>query len=154
MCTGIQSIGFSATFGLQSVLILFFYTFLPFNSKKGEFGVVQQGIWTNEHGERIQVAIKCLSKQRMNNNSMEFLKEAAIMHSISHPHIVRLFGVVLDGNSLMLVTELAPLRSLLECLRDQSIKFSFTVSSLCDFAYQICSGMQYLEKNRLIHVDL
>lgn len=121
----------------------------------GEFGIVQQGVWTNDKGEQIQVAIKCLSKKRMNNNSTEFLKEAHIMHKIAHKNIVTLFGVVLDSNSMMmLVTELAPLKSLLECLKDQSIRLTFTVSSLCDFACQICDGMQYLERNRLIHRDL
>ncbi|XP_011702808.1 PREDICTED: tyrosine-protein kinase PR2-like isoform X1 [Wasmannia auropunctata] len=119
----------------------------------GEFGVVQQGIWTND-GERIQVAIKCLSRERMQNNPIEFLKEAAIMHSIDHEHIVRLYGVVLDTNSLMLVTELAPLRSLLECLKEPSLRASFPVLSLCDFAVQIADGMQYLEAKRLIHRDL
>lgn len=54
--------------------------------------------------KQIQVAIKCLSKERMQNNPMEFLKEAAIMHTIDHEHIVRLYGVVLDTNSLMLVS--------------------------------------------------
>lgn len=120
----------------------------------GEFGVVQQGVWTNEDGERIQVAIKCLSEQRMQNNPMEFLKEAAIMHSIDHEHIVRLYGVVLDSHALMLVTELAPLRSLLECLKEPALKSSFTILSLCDFAVQICDGMAYLESKRLIHRDL
>ncbi|KAL0117538.1 hypothetical protein PUN28_010391 [Cardiocondyla obscurior] len=119
----------------------------------GEFGVVQQGVWTND-GERIQVAIKCLSRERMQNNPIEFLKEAAIMHSIDHEHIVRLYGVVLDTNSLMLVTELAPLRSLLECLKEPSLRSSFPVLSLCDFAVQIADGMQYLEAKRLIHRDL
>ncbi|XP_071637280.1 activated Cdc42 kinase-like isoform X3 [Temnothorax longispinosus] len=119
----------------------------------GEFGVVQQGVWTND-GERIQVAIKCLSRERMQNNPIEFLKEAAIMHSIDHEHIVRLYGVVLDTNSLMLVTELAPLRSLLECLKEPSLRASFPVLSLCDFAVQIADGMQYLETKRLIHRDL
>lgn len=116
----------------------------------GEFGVVQQGVWSNE-GERIQVAVKCLAKERMQTNTIEFLKEAAIMHSIDHPHIVRLFGVVLDTGSLMLVTELAPLRSLLECLKEPALRSSFPVLTLCDFAVQICDGMQYLEANRLIH---
>lgn len=119
----------------------------------GEFGVVQQGVWTND-GERIQVAIKCLSRERMQNNPIEFLKEAAIMHAIDHEHIVRLYGVVLDTNSLMLVTELAPLRSLLECLKEPSLRASFPVLSLCDFSIQISDGMQYLEAKRLIHRDL
>lgn len=120
----------------------------------GEFGVVQQGVWTNEEGDRIQVAIKCLSKEQMQNNPMEFLKEAAIMHTIDHEHIVRLYGVVLDTVSLMLVTELAPLRSLLECLKETTLRPSFPVMALCDFATQICDGMQYLESKRLIHRDL
>ncbi|XP_057330386.1 uncharacterized protein LOC130670836 isoform X2 [Microplitis mediator] len=119
----------------------------------GEFGIVQQGVWSND-GERIQVAIKCLSRERMQNNPIEFLKEAAIMHAIDHEHIVRLYGVVLDTNSLMLVTELAPLRSLLECLKQPSLRVSFPVISLCDFAIQIADGMQYLEAKRLIHRDL
>lgn len=40
----------------------------------------------------------------MQNNPIEFLKEAAIMHAIDHEHIVRLYGVVLDTNALMLVS--------------------------------------------------
>lgn len=36
-------------------------------------------------------------------NTIEFLKEAAIMHSIDHEHIVRLYGVVLDTKAMMLV---------------------------------------------------
>jgi serine/threonine protein kinase len=55
---------------------------------------------------QIQVAIKCLSRERMQNNPIEFLKEAAIMHGIDHEHIVRLYGVVLDTNALMLVCKI------------------------------------------------
>ncbi|KPJ09027.1 Tyrosine-protein kinase PR2 [Papilio machaon] len=119
----------------------------------GQFGVVQQGTWTTGN-QRLQVAIKCLGHERMTSNSSEFLKEAAVMHSIEHPNIVRLYGVVLHLDSLMLVTELAPLRSLLECLREVSLRASFPVSNLCEFAQQICDGMTYLENKRLIHRDL
>jgi serine/threonine protein kinase len=55
---------------------------------------------------QIQVAIKCLSCERMQNNPIEFLKEAAIMHAIDHEHIVRLYGVVLNTNALMLVCKI------------------------------------------------
>ncbi|XP_075170476.1 activated Cdc42 kinase-like [Haematobia irritans] len=120
----------------------------------GEFGIVQQGVWTNG-SERIQVAIKCLCRERMQSNPMEFLKEAAIMHSIEHENIVRLYGVVLATDSLMLVTELAHLRSLLECLKDPGLRVSFlTIPTLCEFGLQICNGMRYLENKRLIHRDL
>lgn len=87
----------------------------------------------------------------MENNPVEFLKEAAIMHSVDHEHIVRLYGVVLDTAALMLVTELAPLRSLLECLKEPSMRPNLSVMTLSDFAFQICDGMQYLESKRLIH---
>ncbi|CAG4942356.1 unnamed protein product [Colias eurytheme] len=119
----------------------------------GQFGVVQQGTWATGN-QRIQVAIKCLGNERMTSNSTEFLKEAAVMHSIDHPNIVRLYGVVLHLDSLMLVTELAPLRSLLECLREVTFRTNFPVLNLCEFAEQICDGMTYLENKRLIHRDL
>lgn len=75
------------------------------------------------------------------------------MHAISHEHIVRLYGVVLEP-SLMLVTELAPLRSLLECLKEPALISQFPIISLCNFAAQIGDGMAYLESRRLIHRDL
>ncbi|XP_023939356.1 activated Cdc42 kinase-like isoform X2 [Bicyclus anynana] len=119
----------------------------------GQFGVVQQGTWATGT-QRLQVAIKCLGNERMTSNSTEFLKEAAVMHSIDHPNIVRLYGVVLHLDSLMLVTELAPLRSLLECLREVTLRNDFSVGVLCQFAEQICDGMNYLDSKRLIHRDL
>nr|KAG5702466.1 hypothetical protein BaRGS_015098 [Batillaria attramentaria] len=122
---------------------------------EGEFGVVQQGVWTTENGEKVQVAVKCLSKERMQNGVQEFLKEAAIMQSVDHENIVRMYGVVLDkDNSLMMVTELAPMRSLIECLKEPSLRLDFPVPRLCDFAQQVCDGMSYLESKRLIHRDL
>ena len=52
------------------------------------------------------------------------------------------------------VTELAPLRSLLECLKEVALRSNFTVSLLCDLAVQLADGMAYLESRRLIHRDL
>jgi serine/threonine protein kinase len=100
-----------------------------------------------------QVAVKCLSKDRI-NNTLEFMKEYDIMHSLDHLNIVRVFGVVLNAPQIMLITELAPLRSLLECLKEPSLRTTFTVSCLSSFAVQICQGMSYLESKRLIHRDL
>lgn len=120
----------------------------------GEFGIVQQGVWTTNDGRKLSVAIKCLSKQRLQTNPLEFLKEAAMLHAVEHEHIVRLFGVVLDGGQLMLVTELAPMKSLLECLKQPDLRSEFNVRVLCEISRQICSGMAHLEARRLIHRDL
>ena len=52
------------------------------------------------------------------------------------------------------VTELAPMRSLLECLKEPGLRSDFPLPRLCDFAQEICDGMSYLESKRLIHRDL
>ena len=120
----------------------------------GEFGVVQQGVWIDQDKITRQVAIKSLSKERMQNSTVEFMKEYEIMQTIRHDNIVSLFGVVLESSSIQIITELAPLRSLLECLKEESLRKTLTVSCLALFTRQICSGMKYLESRRLIHRDL
>lgn len=97
------------------------------------------------------MAIKCVQQEKLIANPLDFLQEAAIMHKLNHPNIVQLFGVVLETKTVMLVSELAPLRCLLECLREVSLRPSFPVLTLCNFAAQICDGMSYLENKRFIH---
>lgn len=46
------------------------------------------------------------------------------------------------------------MRSLIECLKEPTLRLDFPVPRLCDFAQQVCDGMSYLESKRLIHRDL
>ncbi|KAK0399030.1 hypothetical protein QR680_002875 [Steinernema hermaphroditum] len=123
---------------------------------KGEFGSVFQASWSCSSSglENLQVAVKCVSSDKLMSNPTSFLQEAAIMHKMRHENVVRLFGVVLETKSVMLVSELAPCGSLLECLNKQALRDSFPVDVLCDFALQIAKGMEYLASQRLIHRDL
>lgn len=120
----------------------------------GLFGVVKHGVWTNEHDVKVQVAVKCLNKEVIPNSSTDFLKEINVQYSLNNEHIVRLYGVIIDTHSLMMVMELAPQRSLLECLREPVFKRSFSVPTLCYFSQQICDAMRYLESRNLVHQEL
>jgi serine/threonine protein kinase len=92
----------------QSVIVREFFLFRMQRISFDREEVLRNTIRKFAHGvccvkSQIQVAIKCLSKERMQANPLDFLKEAAIMHGIDHEHIVRLYGVVLDTDALMLV---------------------------------------------------
>lgn len=53
---------------------------------------------------------------------------------------------------MMMVTELAPLGSLLDYLRKQCQQTS--ISMLSEYATQVATGMAYLESKRFLHRDL
>ncbi|KAE9555246.1 hypothetical protein FO519_001497 [Halicephalobus sp. NKZ332] len=120
----------------------------------GEFGHVYLSSWTQNNGEVLQVAVKRVPPEKLIANYQSFLQEAAIMTKMRHENVVRLYGVVLDLKAVMLVSELAPCGSLLECVQKPALRNSFPVDVLCSFGIQIARGMQYLAMERLIHRDL
>uniref|UniRef100_A0A3Q0KRM9 non-specific protein-tyrosine kinase n=1 Tax=Schistosoma mansoni TaxID=6183 RepID=A0A3Q0KRM9_SCHMA len=122
---------------------------------EGEFGKVFQGVWHTDTRRGLQVAIKMMDIKQMNEEeTCDFLNEISIMHRLDHPDIVQLLGVCIDANVIKIVTELAPLRSLLECLRESELRSSFSVPVLHKFSIQIARGMSYLEECGLVHRDL
>lgn len=117
----------------------------------GSFGLVKKGEWQAPDGIK-EVAVKILKTDTMSPHIIEdFFKEVQSMHTLDHPNLIRLFGVVLS-QPMMMVTELAENGSLLDTLRKNCKNTSLNL--IWTWSVQICTGMAYLESKRFLHRDM
>ncbi|XP_032003588.1 activated CDC42 kinase 1-like isoform X3 [Hylobates moloch] len=119
----------------------------------GSFGVVRRGEWDAPSGKTVSVSVKCLKPDVLSQPEAmdDFIREVNAMHSLDHRNLIRLYGVVLTP-PMKMVTELAPLGSLLDRLRKH--QGHFLLGTLSRYAVQVAEGMGYLESKRFIHRDL
>jgi serine/threonine protein kinase len=111
---------------------------------EGEFGTVYKGTYKSK-----QVAIK---KLKDCSADREFLREATIMGSLgNHPCILKIFGLVVDRNSLMMVQELMVCSLLEKLLNEPSL---VTEIHLKNWSAQIVTGMRHMEEKKIVHRDL
>lgn len=66
----------------------------------GYFGVVKKGIWHEDSGMMVIVAVKSVEEKVSKEARIKLLQEAAIMGQFSHPNILKLYGVVAETDKV------------------------------------------------------
>jgi serine/threonine protein kinase len=114
-------------------------------------------LWYLEDGRPRPVALKKpkmtggMDSEHRQALMTELYAEAQIMINLHHPNIVAFHGVSIDdGEVPMLVMELMELGDMASYLYIHKLE----VADLMDAAIQVCQGMEYLSKLKIVHRDL
>ncbi|VDO65724.1 unnamed protein product [Heligmosomoides polygyrus] len=99
----------------------------------------------------VKVAVKMAKKDAGNIEKIkEILKEARIMRNFIHPNVVRIFGVAVQKEPLLIVMELMSAGDLRSFLRSQPSTPGKKLQWISEAAY----GLEYLHSKRCIHRDI
>ena len=116
---------------------------------RGGFGHVYTGLW-----KRQPIAFKKLIVQHMPRKKLEmFVKEIKIFSSLNHPHIVEMFGAVVEEGNIGIVMEYLT-RSLYRAIFVEEIEFSRSIKKT--IVHQIASALEYLHTcdPKIAHCDI
>ncbi|XP_056115157.1 insulin-like growth factor 1b receptor [Rhinichthys klamathensis goyatoka] len=129
---------------------------------QGSFGMVYEGIAKGvvKDEPEIRVAIKTVNESASLHERIEFLNEASVMKEFNCHHVVRLLGVVSQGQPTLVIMELmtrGDLKSYLRSLRSAENTSNLPLPPLkkmIQMAGEIADGMAYLNANKFVHRDL
>ncbi|XP_033870124.2 BDNF/NT-3 growth factors receptor-like isoform X1 [Acipenser ruthenus] len=115
--------------------------------------------------DKILVAVKAL-KEASENARKDFHREAELLTNLQHEHIVKFYGVCVEGDPLIMVFEYMMHGDLNKFLRahgpdavlmadGQNNRLAeLTPSQMLHIAQQIAAGMMYLASQHFVHRDL
>ena len=91
-------------------------------------------------------------KVRNQEQRSKVAKEVALMASLDHPRIVRLFEAFQGEGEVVMVLELLAGGELFDLVATE--EFQLTEAQCRGFLRQICQGVHYLHGEGVMHLDL
>ncbi|TKR77303.1 hypothetical protein L596_018300 [Steinernema carpocapsae] len=122
---------------------------------EGAFGEVYSGVLTltDAKKSKVNVAIKLMKCENFSKHQIEIMmKEARIMRSLSHPNIVRFYGVAVIQEPLLIVMELVTGGALHSYLRNNATKIP--VNERMNMCLDAALGIDYVHRKGLVHRDI
>lgn len=123
---------------------------------EGAFGEVSMGELRQKGnkvgGKPVKVAVKQAKIGNMTKEQIkEFMREARIMRPLSHPHVVKFYGVAAGEEPLYMVMELASNGSLDGYLKKNP---DLSLERYNEMVLQAAWGIEYLHTLSIIHRDI
>ena len=118
---------------------------------RGGFGRVYAGLW-----KRQPIAFKKVIVQHMPRKKLEtFMKEIKIFSSLNHPHIVKMFGAVVEEGNIGIVMEYLT-GSLYQAIFMEEINCKFSRDKKKIIIHQVASALEYLHTRdpKIAHCDV
>ncbi|XP_063002373.1 insulin receptor-related protein [Elgaria multicarinata webbii] len=130
---------------------------------QGSFGMVYEGLARDieQEDKETKVALKTVNELATTRERIEFLNEASVMKAFRCHHVVRLLGVVSQGQPALVIMELmtrGDLKSYLRSLRPEAENNPGlpppSLKDMIQMAGEIADGMAYLNAKKFVHRDL